>query len=167
METQKLKGFRRSCPTTMTAAPVSNNLGFWLYETDHLFLAEYLHLSHNESVEGSDIKEDRELPSTFLDDSNASVIALQLAPDTPNLRMVIRNLLQGDLSLEIPDDMCTAFNATPDGPNYTCSLFRGNRQRCAIRFIRLDRFKHHLQDHIGITPYSCMSSPTPTVEPKW
>ena len=106
-------------------------------------------------------------PPNPLINSDVLKVALQLAPNHPQLRSVIQELLQGDLTQEIPDDKCANFNVTLDGPKYTCGLFKKGGQRCTKSFCRPDRFKHHLQTHLGLTPYKCMDSTKVTAEPKW
>lgn len=128
------------------------------------FLAAFFDLNLHDGNESGDSEEDRSSPPTSLDDFN---IAIQLAPDNLDLMNLIQDLRRRGLTQQIPDDKCAKFNATPQGPKFTCRLFRNNGQRCSKSFARHDRFKHHLQGHIRITPFCCMDFGGFTAEPKW
>jgi hypothetical protein len=121
----------------------------------------------NDGSDSYDAEEDDPSPLNTLHDSKASELVLQLAPDNTHLRSVIQALLQGDKRQEIPDDTCILFNLTSNGPRYTCGLFKRPGHLCAESVDRDDLFKHHLQSHLGITPYSCASSLKVTAGREW
>jgi hypothetical protein len=99
--------------------------------------------------------------------SDALNMALQLAPNNLNLINLIQELRQGDLTQEIPVDKCAYFNVALDGSKYICGLFNKDGRPCPKSFDRFDRFKYHLQAHLGLTPYKCKDSTKVTPEPKW
>jgi hypothetical protein len=129
-------------------------------------LTDYPNLDSNSNSSGegesSDTEEDHASPPRrSLSDSDASTMAMQLAPDNTLLESVIQALLQGDRIQEIPDEISVLFDLTSNGPRYTCALFKRPGHLCAVTVDSTDRFKHHLQSHLGITPYSCASFHSP------
>lgn len=68
---------------------------------------------------------------------------------------------------ELPDEMCGRFNMSPKGPAFTCGFFTAAGLPCGKAIQRTDRFKDHLQTHLGLTPYSCAESKAIPTELKW
>jgi hypothetical protein len=89
--------------------------------------------------------------------------ALRLAPHDETLSGLILYLLQASKVAveEIPHGSLLFFDLTPHGPSRTCALFIDNARQCSKSINRLDRFKHHVQTHLGIRPYLCTDKATP------
>lgn len=100
-------------------------------------------------------------PASNLDLYYLSRIAAKSAALDTVLYSVIISLLQRPDALlkEIPYDQCRTFDSTPYGPERTCSLLTKGKA-CNLKFGRGDRFKHHIQQHLGIRPYPCAGSKT-------
>jgi hypothetical protein len=102
-----------------------------------------------------------------LGESNAPGTALSLLPENAHLKGMIQDLLQGDMTQEIPEDKCNHFKRHPQSPQYACGLYISPGEPCGETFDRSDRFKHHVQGHLGITPYSCATSKKVPQGQKW
>lgn len=104
---------------------------------------------------------DETVPSSAssLEVSDVSQVAAENAPGDMVLYNVILSLLRRPDAerTEIPHDQCSAFDSTPYGPEHTCSLFTKGAP-CNHKVHRTDRFKHHIQWHLGIRPYPCAGS---------
>jgi hypothetical protein len=64
------------------------------------------------------------------------------------------------------NEECDAWNATPGGPKYTCAWIEAG-ETCGKTQNRADRFRYHVQGHIGLKPYACADSTKIAPELKW
>jgi hypothetical protein len=64
------------------------------------------------------------------------------------------------------NEECEVWNETPHGPEYTCAWIEAG-ERCGKTQNRADRFRYHVQGHLGVTPYACADSLKIDLELKW
>ncbi|KIM29509.1 hypothetical protein M408DRAFT_22856 [Serendipita vermifera MAFF 305830] len=107
----------------------------------------------------SDFEEEGHTPSPTSSDSN---MTLALASDNE----AIRNALQDIVSdpkyrvQELSKEQCEALSITSRELGYTCPFLQGTGP-CQKNERRVDRFKFHLHDHMGMKPYACPNPGSP------